>query len=356
MAKAKKPLEELQAAINEVPKSIALAPPDLSLGCDLLDLHVSGKIGQAVSPGTFLWLHGPSGSGKSFHAKTVMAEAANSDIYRDHRFVVIDGENGSNFDTAKFFGRRLADRMELVEVESLDHLYDKLDEIFTEPAIVIVDSFDSWMPQAAKKKLEDDKKRRAEGKEPDGDYGMAHGKIHSNRLRLLIPSLTKTNSILAGISQHRDNVNKANPYSPKDVVPGGRAIKFWCHVEIETQIGTKIKRKINGVETPIGDNILVKVVKNRVNGLRLSFEEQFYPTLGIDNIGTSLSWLEANKYITQTSGRYSLPFLGDKSYYREEVISKIEEGNLENELRSILEQGYSDYMSQMTVSRKSRYE
>jgi hypothetical protein len=285
-----------------------------------------------------------------------MAEAANSDIYRDHRFVVIDGENGSNFDTAKFFGRRLADRMELVKVEWLDHMYDKLDEIFAEPAIVIVDSFESWHPYSMKKKLKEAKEKREADKEPDGDYKMEHGRIHSDRLRLLIPKLADTHSILAGISQHRDNVNKANPYSPKDVVPGGRAIKFWCHVEIETQIGTKIKRKINGVETPIGDNILVKVVKNRVNGLRLSFEEQFYPTLGIDNIGTSLSWLEANKYISQTSGRYSLPFLGDKSYYREEVISKIEDGNLENELRSILEQGYSDYMSQMTVSRKSRYE
>jgi RecA/RadA recombinase len=355
MAK-KKPLEELQAAINDLPKSIALAPPDLSLGCDLLDLHVSGKIGQAVSPGTFLWLHGPSGSGKSFHAKTVMAEAANSDIYRDHRFVVIDGENGSNFDTAKFFGRRLADRMELIKVEWLDHLYDKLDEIFAEPAIVIVDSFESWHPYSMKKKLKEAKEKREADKEPDGDYKMEHGRIHSDRLRLLIPKLANTNSILAGISQHRDNVNKVNPYSPKDVVPGGRAIKFWCHVEIETQIGTKIKRKINGVETPIGDNILVKVVKNRVNGLRLSFEEQFYPTLGIDNTGTSVKWLKENKYITYNDGYYSLPFFNDKKYYVEELISKIEDGNLENELRSILEQGYSDYMSQMTVSRKSRYE
>jgi hypothetical protein len=110
------------------------------------------------------------------------------------------------------------------------------------------------------------------------------------------------------------------------------------------------------VETPIGDNIVVKVVKNRVNGLRLSFEEQFYPTLGIDNIGTSLAWLEANKYISQTSGRYKLPFFGDKSYYFEELISKIEDGNLENELRNLLQEGYSDYMSQMAVVRKSRYE
>jgi hypothetical protein len=100
----------------------------------------------------------------------------------------------------------------------------------------------------------------------------------------------------------------------------------------------------------------VKVVKNRVNGLRLSFEEQFYPTLGIDNIGTSIKWLKENKYITQAAGYYSLPFFEGKKYYLEELISKIEDGNLENELRELLQQGYSDYMSQMAVVRKSRYE
>lgn len=343
-------------AVATMPKTTSLASPDLSLGSDLMDLYISGQIGKAVSPGMYVWFHGPSGSGKSFHAKVMMAEAANSPIYENHRFVIFDGENGSNFDCEKFFGRRLADRLEPLEVESLDHLYDAMDEIVKEPSIIIVDSWDSWLPHDAVKKLDKDRKKRAEGKDIDGDYGMVHGKIHSNRLRLLVPKLVKSNSILVGISQHRDNINRANAYAPKDVVPGGRALKFWAHIEIETQIGSKIKKEVNKIEVPIGDEIHVKVIKNRVNGLRLTFKEEFYPTLGIDNIGTTLAWLEANKYITQASGRYRLDFLGDKSYFREQVIQKIEKENLENNLRNLLETSYIDYMSQIAVDRKSKYE
>jgi RecA/RadA recombinase len=351
-----KRMKELQEAITAIPETRSLALPNLSLGCDLLDLHISGEIGKSASPGMLLWFHGPSGSGKSFHAKVLLAEAANSPEYENHRLVIFDGEHGSNFDCKKFFGRKLAEKIEQAEAKSLDHLYDALDGIVEEPAIIVVDSWDSWLPAAAVKKIEEDKKKRAEDKEPDGDYGMEHGKIHSKRLRQLVPKLAKTNSILVGISQHRANVDRANKYSPKDTVPGGQALKFWAHIELETTITGKIKRDINGADIVIGDYIGVKVHKNRVNGLRLNFVEEFYPTLGIDNIGSSLSWLADNKYIECGGGRYKLPFFDGKGYYREETIRKIEAENLENSLRSLLTEKYSDYVSQMQVERKSRYE
>jgi len=352
----KKAIDVLEEAVEAAISFQNLPNPDLSLGSDLLDSFVSGKLGSAVSAGSFLWFHGSSGSGKSFHAKVVLAEAANNPTYADHRLVIFDGENGSNFNCEKFFGRKLASKLESLEAASLDHLYDALDEIIKEPSVVVVDSWDSWLPAAAIKKLAEDKKKRSEGKEPDGDYDMTHGKVHSKRLRELIPKLAKSNSILVGISQHRDNVNRANNYSPKDIVPGGRALKFWCHVELEMTVKSKIIKEINGTKTPIGDTITVKVNKNRVNGLRLSMEEDFYPTVGIDNTGTSLNWLVENGYVTATSGRYKMPFYPDKSYTREQLIAKIEAENKEKDLRELLESGYSDYMSQITVHRKSKYE
>jgi RecA/RadA recombinase len=244
-----------------------------------------------------------------------------------------------------------------MEAKSLDHLYDALDEIIKTPSVIVVDSFEAWLPASAIKKIDDDRKKRSEDKEPDGTYGMEHGKIHSNRLRMLVSQLAKTNSILIGISQHRSNVQKANPYSPKDVVPGGRAIKFWAHVELETKLTTKIEREIKGKKVQIGDNVAIKVHKNRVNGMKLVFEEEFYPTHGVDNIGSSLTWLESNKYITQKSGRYTVPDLfGEKTYYREELISRIESEDKEAQLQDLLTASFTDYMSQMVVIRKSRYE
>jgi RecA/RadA recombinase len=354
MAK-KSNIEQLEDAVAAMPSTTALSSPDLSLGCDVMDLHVSGQIGKSVSPGMFVWLHGDSGSGKSFHAKMLMAEAANSPLYADHRCVIFDGENGSNFNCEKFFGSKLAAKLEAMEAKSLDHLYDALDEIIKTPSVIVVDSFEAWLPASAIKKIGDDSKKRAEDKDPDGSYAMEHGKIHSNRLRLLVPKLVKTNSILIGISQHRDNVQKANPYSPKDVVPGGRAIKFWAHVELETKLKTKIEREINGKKVQIGDDVSVKVHKNRVNGMKLIFDEEFYPTHGIDNIGSSLKWLVDNKYIT--GGRYKIPELfGEKTYYREELISRIEAEDKEAQLQDLLTASFTDYMSQMQVIRKNRYE
>jgi RecA/RadA recombinase len=351
----KKAIDILEDAVEDAITSTNLPSPNLSLGSDLLDLFVSGTVGKAVSAGSFLWFHGSSGSGKSFHAKVVLAEAANNPAYADHRFVIFDGENGSNFDCEKFFGRKLASKLESLEAASLDHLYDALDTIVEKPAVIVVDSWDSWLTAAAAKKLAEDKKKRSEDKDPEGDYGMDHGKVHSRRLRELIPKLAKTNSIIIGISQHRDNVNKNNAYSPKDVVPGGRALKFWAHVELEMTVSRKITKEVNKIVTPIGDTITVKVNKNRVNGLRLTLDEDFYPTVGIDNIGSTLNWLVENKYLSIAGGRYKLPFF-EAGYFRDAVIAKIEAENQEENLRKLLGEGYSDYMSQVTVQRKSKYD
>ena len=348
-------IDKLAQAV-EAMADTTLPDPDLSLGCDLFDLMVSGVPGKAVGPGRYCWFHGPSGSGKSYYTKVLLAEAANNPAYDDHRLVIFDGENGSNFDTASFFGSKLASRLEPMKAESLDHLYDALDILYKEPAIVLVDSWDSWLPAVAIKHIEDSAKARAEDKDPDGSYGMAHGRIHSDRLRLLVPKLKSTSSILLGVSQHRDNVNKANKYSPSDVVPGGRALKFWCHIEIETKLAGKIEKEVNKTKTQIGDLVTVKVVKNRMNGAKVPFDLEFYPTFGVDGTGSTVNWLQENKYITCPGGRYKLPFLGDKSYFREDLIAHIEQSNLESELCQFLVECYTDWREQMTVQRKSRYE
>ena len=352
MAKSKQAL--LAEAIEHADNQLVLPDLDLSMGCDIFDLMISGEVGKAMGAGRFLWYHGPSGSGKSYHTKVLLAEAANNPVYDKHRLVIFDGEHGSNFDTAEFFGRKLASRLEPMEALSLDHLNDALDNLVKEPAIIAVDSWDSWMTHAAMLKIQEDMKKRSEDKVAEGTYAMDHGKVHSNRLRLLIPNLAKTNSILIGVSQHRDNVNKANPYSPKDVVPGGRALKFWCTNEIETQLNGKLEKEINGVKTQVGDLVGVRVLKNRTNGFKVPFELDFYPSFGTDNLGSSIRWLEKNKYISQSAGRYSVPFF-EKTYFREDLIAKIENENREDDLRTLLTASWQDWMKSLQIERKPRY-
>lgn len=359
MAKKKAAMEELEEAMESLEEaSASLPPPNLSLGSDLADIHISGTPGAAVSPGMILWLHGNSGSGKSFHAKLLMAEAANNPFYDEHRLVVFDGEYGSNFNNSEFFGRKMAERVEPMEAKSLDHLYDAIEKLAEKPVVIIVDSWDAWLPMSALTKIDEDMVKREKDKDPEGSYKMEQGKIHSERLRKLMPKLAKSNSILIGLSQHRDNIERANPYSPKDKTSGGRALKFWCHLELEMSIAEQIKKEVNGKKVSIGEEIQVTVRKNRVNGLRLAFREHFYPTFGIDNLGTTIAWLQENKYLTNPGGRYKTSFTGEAGYYLEDFIAKIQDENLENDLLGLLKSAYSDYMEQLDVSknRKRKYE
>jgi hypothetical protein len=347
-------LDKLAQAVENMQDTV-LEPNDLSLGCDLFDLAVSGEVGKAAGIGRFLWYHGQSGSAKSYFTKLVMAAAANNPRYDNHRIVMFDGENGSSFDTSKFFGNKLAGRLEHAKAESLDHLYDALDVLASTPSIVLVDSWEAWMPASGIKHVAASAKARAEDKEPDGTYGMEQGKIHSNRLRLLVPKLKETESILLGVSQHRDNVNKNNAYSPPDVIPGGRGLKYWATIELETKIASRIEKTVQGKTVQVGEVITIKVMKNRANGVKVPFNVEFYPTVGVDNTGTSLNWLQENKYITCPGGRYKLPFLGDKGYFREDLIQKIEDGH-EQDLTDYLVSCFNDWRGQMTVTRKSRFD
>jgi hypothetical protein len=353
MARSKQ--QAILAEAIELADNLPVLPDlDLSMGCDIFDLMISGEVGKAMGPGRFLWYHGPSGSGKSYHTKVLLAEAANNPAYDNHRLVIFDGEHGSNFNTEEFFGHKLASRLECMEATSLDHLYDALDTLVKQPVVVAVDSWDSWMTHAAMLKIQEDMKKRAEDKVADGTYAMDHGKVHSNRLRLLIPNLAKTNSILIGVSQHRDNVNKANPYSPKDVVPGGRALKFWCTNEIETQLKGKLEKTVNGNKFQVGDVVEVRVLKNRTNGFKVPFELEFYPSFGTDNLGSSIRWLENNKYVSQSSGRYSIPFY-EKTYFKEDLIAKIEAEGREGDLQQLLSNSWQEWMQSLQIERKPRY-
>jgi recombination protein RecA len=71
----------------------------------------------------------------------------------------------------------------------------------------------------------------------------------------------RNNSVLILLNQLRDNMDRANKYSPKDRVPGGRAIKFFC----DWRISLKAKDKIKDGDERMGHMVQAMVVKNRAN-------------------------------------------------------------------------------------------
>ena len=112
--------------------------------------------------------------------------------------------------------------------------------------VVVIDSVAALVPEA----------------ELRGDIGDAHvgrqARMMSQALRILTPKLISSNTVVVFINQIREKVGVM--FGNPEVTPGGRALKFFSSVRIETRKGKPIK---DG-EDILGTEIKVKIVKNKV--------------------------------------------------------------------------------------------
>lgn len=333
----------------------------LSLGCPLLNLAVSGDWRKGLLKGTYMFYAGDSSSGKTLATLTQLAEAANDPNFDDYELWHIDVEVGNFFDFELFFGKKAAKRIQVLRPEPgkpmlLEFVYDWIEaKIGAGKKIVcIIDSFDSLSSEAKEKKIAEDAKARAEGKELKGSYGDGKAKINSERLSRIIAMIHDSGSIVTGISQLRDNLD-AGLYGPPKTRSGGHAIKFNASVEIWTTPGDKLTKEVSGKKRVIGYKTRFHVKKNRVNGRERTVPIPIMPDVGMDATGAAVDFMIDEKYWDAPSGRIACP-LYDATYYREELIRKIEEDGKETELYEAMQVAWDDIESKLKVERKRRYE
>lgn len=354
--KASKAMEILKAGAT------ASQRPDqyLSLGCPLLNLAVSGDWRKGLLKGTYMFYAGDSSSGKTLATLTQLAEAANDPNFDDYELWHIDVEVGNFFDFELFFGKKAASRIQVLRPEPgkpmlLEFVYDWIEAKINKGTkiVAIIDSFDSLSSEAKEKKIAEDAKARAEGKEIKGSYGDGKAKINSERLSRIIAMIHDSGSIVTGISQLRDNLD-AGLYGPAKTRSGGHAIKFNASVEIWTAPGEKIKRKIKDKERIIGYRTRFNIKKNRVNGRERMVSIPIMPDVGMDATGAAVDFLVEEKYWDMDGSRIQSPMY-EATYYREELIRKIEDDNREDELYGYMQAAWDDIESKLKVERKPRY-
>ncbi len=129
----------------------------------------------------------------------------------------------------------------------------------------------------------------------EGSYGAAKAKQMSEFFRKRTQDLFFCNMHLMVISQIRDNIGVK--FGKKTTRSGGHALDFYASQIIELAMVGRVNKTIGGITRAVGIDVLAKCTKNKIT---TPFQECKFPVIfnyGIDNIRSSLEWIENVKYL-----------------------------------------------------------
>lgn len=245
-------LKALQSAMEKIDKTYGKGAI-MRLGEDKVeDVPVisTGSVGLNLAlgvggypKGRIIEIYGPESSGKTTLAIHAMAEVQKQGGIA----AIIDAEHA--FD--RFYAEKLG-----VDVENLliaqpdcgEQALEIADELIRSSAVdlVVVDSVAALTPKA----------------EIDGDMGDnkvgLQARLMSQALRKLTGTINKTNTTCIFINQLREKIGIM--FGNPETTTGGNALKFYASVRLDI----RKKSAIKDGDTVIGNQVAVKVIKNKV--------------------------------------------------------------------------------------------
>ena len=344
----------------------------LKTGSTVLDLAITGRRAGGFTKGRYFWMVGDSSSGKTFLMLTCLAEASINPEFDDYRFIYDNAEDGALMDMARYFGKRMAARLEPpatvddapVYSAEVEDFYYHLDDALTEaeapggkPFIYLLDSMDSLDSKYSGAKFQEAKKASRGGTKAKGDYGDGKAKINSTSLRRVVTRLRATGSILIVLSQTRDNIN-AGPFDVPQTHAGGHALKFYSTVQLWSSVGSKIKRTVLGREVVVGVNCRVRTKKNRLTGKERTVTFPIYFDTGIDDIGGMVDFLGHWRFWpkNKTGTVDATADFDNVKMRRDELVEWVEENGLRADLEDIVEAAWDTIEARAEVKRENKYD
>ena len=337
----------------------------------MLNLACTGRPLGGLIKGKYYLFVGDSASGKTILVLTILAEAANNPHFDNYRLIFDDIEGGALFDMAKFYGRKMASRLEPPRVdkdgaavysESVEDVYYNIDNAHQQwkkdgrPFIYFVDSMDSLMTGDDEEHFTKKKKAHEAGTQAKGSFGAAKPKLNSMYLRRLMTPLQKSGSILGIICQTRDSFSMFESKARS----GGHALKFYATLEIWTARKQTLKKDYRGEKIPIGILSRMQVKKNRVQGKNRTvtipiFEQFKNGGGGFDDIGSCIDYLVKMKHWEKKAAKITAPefeFTG----VRDKLVKQIELDGSYQQLQKIVGGVWSAVEEACAVDRQMRYQ
>jgi recombination protein RecA len=193
--------------------------------------------------GRIIEIYGPESSGKTTLAIHAIAEVQKAGGIA----AFIDAEHA--FD--RFYAANLGvdiDNLYISQPDNGEQALEIAEQLIRSSAIdlVIVDSVAALTP-----------KKEIEGDMGDSAVGL-QARLMSQALRKLTSTISKTNTTCIFINQLREKIGMM--FGNPETTTGGNALKFYASVRLDIRKVTTLK---DG-DTPIGNQVRVKVVKNKV--------------------------------------------------------------------------------------------
>lgn len=245
-------LKALQAAMSKIEKDFGRGSV-MKLGDEQFEdveviptgsLALNAALGVGGYPkGRIIEIYGPESSGKTTLAIHAIAEAQK----RGGIAAFIDAEHA--FD--RFYAKKLGvdvDELLISQPDNGEQALEIADQLIRSSAIdiIVIDSVAALTPKA-----------EIEGDMGDNKVGL-QARLMSQALRKLTSTISKTNTTCIFINQLREKIGVM--FGNPETTTGGNALKFYASVRLDIRRVTTLK---DG-DTPIGNQVRVKIVKNKV--------------------------------------------------------------------------------------------
>ena len=325
-------LKALQAAMQKIEKDFGKGSI-MKLGDDQVEevevipsgsMALDAVLGVGGYPkGRIIEIYGPESSGKTTLAIHAIAEAQKAGGIA----AFIDAEHA--FD--RFYAEKLGvniDELLISQPDNGEQALEIADQLIRSSAIdiIVVDSVAALTPKA-----------EIEGDMGDNRVGL-QARLMSQALRKLTSTISKTKTTCIFINQLREKIGVM--FGNPETTTGGNALKFYSSVRMDIRRVTTLK---DG-DTPIGNQVRVKVVKNKVAPpfrkaeFEITFGEGISHIAEIVDLGTELgiikksgSWFSYGETKIGQGREAVKRMLEDNPELCEELEAKITEALKEKE-------------------------